>query len=304
MLVQSRRNIILGAGAFAIAPNAFAQASGLRFLVVGDWGQHSDQQRQVARAMEAVASDAASRFVISTGDNFYPSGVASVRDHQFRDSFEDIYASPALQTPWYVVLGNHDYEGSPNAEIAYSARSSRWRMPARYWVEEMRVGAETASFYFLDTTPIARLSNAAAHVPLLGTSHEAHRQLEWLEQRLAADRSAWKIVVGHHPILSSGNHGEAPALAERVKPLLERYRVQVYFNGHDHDLEHLIDGGVNYVCSGSGALSRQIAPVEQSRFAFAHLGFVSCALEPDAIALRFHAEDGAVVHEAQVARGT
>jgi acid phosphatase len=120
---------------------------------------------------------------------------------------------------------------------------------------------------------------------------------------LAANTSAWKIVVGHHPILSSGNHGEAPAVAERVKPLLERYRVQIYFNGHDHDLEHLTDNGVNYVCSGSGALSRQVEAVGQSRFAYANVGFASCALSADALGLRFHNGDAEVVYEAQIARG-
>ncbi len=302
MISQSRRNIILAAGACLIAPQALAQTSPLSFLVIGDWGQNSAQQRRVAGAMAAVADQSASHFVISTGDNFYPSGVGSVGDPQFRASFEDIYAAASLQTPWYVVLGNHDYEGSPNAEIAYSNRSGRWRMPSRYWVEQMAVGAETASFYFLDTTPIARLNNSAAHVPLLGSSGAAREQLQWFEQRLAADRSTWKIVVGHHPILSSGNHGETPAVAARIKPLLERYGVQVYLNGHDHDLEHLVDSGVNYVCSGSGAHSRQVETVAQSRFAYADLGFASCGLSTEALALRFHDGDANIIYEAAIAR--
>lgn len=302
MLVRSRRNMILGAGALLIAPRAFAQDGQVRFLVVGDWGQNSEPQRRVAQAMASVADHADTGFVISTGDNFYPNGVGSVSDPQFRAAFEDVYSAPSLQTPWYVVLGNHDYEGSPNAEVAYSSRSARWRMPARYWTQAMNVGGETATFYFLDTTPIARLSNSASHVPVLGTASEAREQLEWLERSLAADASAWKIVVGHHPILSSGNHGSAPAVAERVKPLLERYGVQVYFNGHDHDLEHLVDRGVNYVCSGSGALSREIEAVEQSRFAFANVGFVSCGLDADALGLRFHNGDAAVIYEARIAR--
>lgn len=300
--MQTRRSIIVGAGAALLAPNAFAQTSGLQFLVVGDWGQASAQQRRIAAAMADVAGARASGFIISTGDNFYPSGVSSVNDPQFRVSFEDIYSAPELQTPWYVVLGNHDYEGSPNAEIAYSHHSTRWRMPSRYWAQEMAVGTETATFYFLDTTPIARLSNPAARVPLLGAAGEAREQLRWFEQRLQADRSAWKIVVGHHPIYSSGNHGDTPAVAERIKPLLEQYGVQVYFNGHDHDLEHLIDRGVNYICSGSGALSRQIETVAQSRFAYPSIGFASCALEADALALRFHDGDAAVIYEATIAR--
>lgn len=301
--MQSRRNIILGASAACFAPRAFAQQSELSFLVIGDWGQESEPQRRVANAMAGVADQTASRFVISTGDNFYPRGVASVNDPQFRGSFEDVYSAQSLQAPWYVVLGNHDYEGSPNAQVAYSNRSARWRMPARYWAEEMDIGGHTATFYFVDTTPIARLSNAAAHVPMLGTSDEAREQLRWLEQRLAADRSAWKIVVGHHPILSSGNHGESPAVAERLRPLFERYGVQVYFNGHDHDLEHLVENGVNYICSGSGALSRQVEAVEQSRFAYADLGFASCGLSADAMRLRFHNGDAEIVYEAHIARG-
>jgi acid phosphatase len=167
----------------------------------------------------------------------------------------------------------------------------------------MEFAGAQATFYFLDTTPIARLSNAAAHVPVLGTSEEARRQLHWFEERLAADRSAWKIVVGHHPILSSGNHGEAPALAERIQPLLERYGAQVYFNGHDHDLEHLVENGVDYVCSGSGALSRQIDAVPQSQFAHADLGFASCELTAQTLTLRFHDEQANVIYETRIARG-
>ncbi|MEQ1490669.1 MAG: tartrate-resistant acid phosphatase type 5 family protein [Terricaulis sp.] len=298
----SRRSVLLTAGSFLIAPKAFAQTQALSFLVVGDWGQASEQQRQVAGAMAGVASRTDASFVISTGDNFYPRGVGSISDPQFRDSFENIYSAPSLQRPWYVVLGNHDYEGSPNAEIAYSARSARWRMPARYWAEQMDAGGVAATFYFLDTTPIARLSNAAAHVPLLGSSDEARDQLEWLEQRLSTDTSPWKIVVGHHPIFSSGNHGDTPSVAERVRPLLERYGVQAYFNGHDHDLEHLTSAGVNYVCSGSGALSRQVERVEQSRFAYADVGFASCSLGAEAMTLRFHDREEAVIYEAQIAR--
>lgn len=298
--MQSRRNIILGAGAALASPQAFAQAPQISFLVIGDWGQASDRQRHVASAMGEVAESTHTRFVISTGDNFYPRGVASTSDPQFQDSFEGVYTAPSLQTPWYVVLGNHDYEGSPNAEIAYSNRSARWRMPARYWAERMNVGAESVSFYFLDTTPIARLSNAAARIPLLGSSDEAREQLQWFEQALLADRSRWKIVVGHHPILSSGSHGEAPAVAERVQPLLERHGVQMYLNGHEHDLEHLLDGNVNYVCSGSGALSRSVEAVAQSRFAYADVGFASCRLGEDALNLRFHNADAAVIYETQI----
>lgn len=245
--------------------------------------------------MGEVGATINSAFVISTGDNFYQHGVDSVDNPQWRATFEDVYAAPSLQTPWYAVLGNHDYDGSPAAEIAYTQHSARWRMPARYWRQDIG----SASFFFLDTTPITRLDNAGA--PLLGNGGAARSQLEWLDRELAACASPWKIVIGHHPILSSGRHGAAAMMVRHVRPLLERHGVQAYFNGHDHDLEHLVEGGVHYVCSGSGAEARDVAAIPQSRFAYPHLGFASCTLSDTRLVARFHDEDGRVIYEAAIA---
>ena len=49
--------------------------------------------------------------MISVGDNFYEDGVSSVDDSQRRTSFEGVYAVPAVQVPWYSLLGNHAYRG-------------------------------------------------------------------------------------------------------------------------------------------------------------------------------------------------
>ena len=41
-------------------------------------------------------------------------GLGSVQDPAFQRSFSDLYSAPALQVPWYNVLGNHDYgDGAP-----------------------------------------------------------------------------------------------------------------------------------------------------------------------------------------------
>ena len=46
-----------------------------------------------------------------------------------------------------------------------------------------------------------------------------------------------------------------PELMEWVEPLLQRYGVQAYFSGHEHNLQHMyVDGAAtNYIVSGAGS---------------------------------------------------
>jgi hypothetical protein len=42
------------------------------------------------------------------------------------------------------------------------------------------------------------------------------------------------LVAGHYPVVSMGEHGDTDELKSYLVPLLEKYRVNAYFNGHDH----------------------------------------------------------------------
>lgn len=300
----SRRGLIAGAAASLFPAAAHAQDAGaLSFLIVGDWGEpRVALQQRVANAMANVAREIGSAFVISTGDNFYTEGVRSIRDPQWAGTFEDVFADPALQTPWYAVLGNHDYRGAPGAQVAYTQQSFRWRMRGRYWREDMRLGSQTVSFYFIDTTPLTHLDTAKAFVPLLGDRNAAWRQIEWFGRTLSGRPADWNIVVGHHPVLSSGAHGGSPPLQRHIQPLLEQFRAAAYFNGHDHNLEHLQLSDVNYFCSGAGSEPRAISQGPFSRFAFGGGGFASCRLSTDALRVTFHDADGVALYNAEVAR--
>ena len=47
--------------------------------------------------------------------------------------FQDVYTAESLQTPWYVICGNHDHYGNCSAEIAYTNVSRRWTFPDYYY---------------------------------------------------------------------------------------------------------------------------------------------------------------------------
>ena len=268
-----------------------AEAPGaLTFLVVGDWGRDGrHNQRAVAAQMARAAETASARFVITTGDNFYDDGVSSANSSQWRSSYEDIYTQPSLQVPWYPVLGNHDHRGNVQAQVEYSKKSKRWRMTARYYaIEESLPGGGRAEFYFLDTSPfVTRYWDDGRHSS--ADPADAKAQLRWLEERLARSKAEWRVVVGHHPVYSFGSqHGDTPELIRQLKPLLDRYKVQAYLNGHDHDLQHIVVNGVNYITSGAGSKTRTVGRGPNTRFSLGMTsGFVAMSLSRDSLAARF-----------------
>jgi len=257
-----------------------APAESLKFLVFGDWGRNGEaDQTQVAAQMAWVAKALPARFVISVGDNFYEDGVTDVHDPQWQSSYEQVYADPALQVPWHVILGNHDYQGNCDAQLAYAKTSTRWRMPARYYQQTHRLDAiTTADFFFLDTTPMLEEYELDDDMMAKIRTQDAPAQLDWFKNALAASTAQWKIVFGHHPVYSGGQHGDTPELIKSILPVMLENQVQVYFNGHDHDLQHLVAENMNFICTGAGSQVRATESIEYTRFAKADSGFTSVSL--------------------------
>ncbi|MBX9862376.1 MAG: metallophosphoesterase [Hyphomicrobium sp.] len=191
------------------------KSSDLNFLIIGDWGDSgSVGQRLVAAAMKNATSYAPPRFVASVGDNFYPRGVSDPIDEAWLNSYERVYDPVALGCPWYAILGNHDHKGSVAAQIEYSEKSRRWMMPSAYYRRIEPIAPITeAEFFYLDTTPLVSQQPSVWSRWISGTDPD--EQFSWLESCLRSSSAVWKIVVGHHPIVSAGPHGASPKLVER-----------------------------------------------------------------------------------------
>lgn len=286
-------SLALGGVAHAAGKTAGKASKALSFLVVGDWGDGQSRATAgaVAEAMGVIGQRHAISFVISTGDNFYESGVDSTVDKKWRTSFEDIYSAPSLQVPWYAVLGNHDYGGSAQAQIDYSKKSQRWTMPDHNFAVTRDFAGSKADFFFLDTQRIKgdNLLEILLH-------QDAERQLSWLDQSLAASQASWKIVVGHHPVFSGGRHGDSKLLGERLKPILDRHGVSMYLCGHDHHLEALRSERVSYFVSGSGSRSRPPRPHAKSLFASPTPGFLLVSLESGGGTASFFSKDASLLY--------
>lgn len=326
----SRRNALQGLGGLALAAamplsRAWAEAGGpsLNFLAVGDWGREGRfHQREVAIRMGESAKELDARFVISVGDNFYPSGVTGIGDAHWQNSFEQVYAAPSLQVPWHVALGNHDYMGNAQAQIDYSATSKRWRLPARWYSFDASTPDDAGiEFFVVDTSPMLDFyydhADGGNVVKVADQKHNVPVQLAWLDQKLAASRADWKIVIGHHPIYSGRiapgviangpdrferRAGGQPDLQRRLDPILKRHRVPLYFNGHDHDLQHIKRGGTHYVCTGAGSKMTYHCDMGGSDFCSLHSGFVACSINAARIRIAYRDYKGAILHVVDIPR--
>lgn len=275
------------------------------FLVIGDWGRDgAGYQTKVATQMAAAATRLGAKFVVSVGDNFYETGVKTTHDNQFKTLFEDVYKAKSLQVPWYVAIGNHDYQGNPQAEIDYGKIDPRWHMPARYFsVREKVDDTTTVEFFFLDTSPFVTEYHTESKYKARVAGIDTRAQVHWLDSALAASRSQWKIVVGHHPVYSaSPKHGDTPELIASIQPLLEKYHAQVYLCGHDHNLQHLESGHVDYFVSGGGSEARLAGHTPRTKFSATSAGFLIVELSAASLHAQFVNPMGKQLYQTAVAR--
>ena len=286
------------------APAETPAGDGLKFIVFGDWGRNGEKdQTQVATQMATAARELPAKFIISVGDNFYEDGVADVHDPQWQTSFEQVYADPALQLPWYVILGNHDYRGSCQAQFDYCKVSSRWLMPARYFKQTHQLeGGITADFFYLDTSPILKSYHTDPKMGPQIRAQDVPAQLAWFKDALASSTAPWKIVIGHHPIYSGGIHGETAEMVAHVLPLLHEHKVQVYINGHDHDLQHLKEGDLNLFCSGAGSQVRMTFNTRYTEFSRTIPGFTTVNLTADNMEVRMIDNEGRHIYKVNIPR--
>lgn len=276
------------------------------FIAMGDWGRNGENyQKEVAAGMGKAAHDLDASFVVATGDNFYPYGVASTRDYHWISSFESIYTAQSLHVKWYPVLGNHDYASNPDAEVEYSLISSRWSMPSRYYAKSFNTNDTSRSILmlFIDTDPIEKELNGQKHDSIKYKVGAVQKQKQWIEETLAQSNAKWKILVGHHPLYTGGwrkDSKNTESMKNFLEPILDKYGVDVYLAGHEHHLEHTKPNNhkTHHIISGAASEARPTAiHPNGGLFAAATQGFATFSVSNDQILIQFIEYTNKILHE-------
>lgn len=261
----------------------------LNFLAIGDWGRNGEyHQKPVANQMNIASKTLGTDFIISVGDNFYPDGVMSVQDPQWRQSFEDIYSQYDLNIPWFVALGNHDYYGNIQAQIDYSKISRRWNLPSNYYSRTVALPENQGDvlLLFIDTNPfVTKYYNYEGMTAENVKKQDKAAQLQWLNNQLTNKPKTvkWVIVVGHHPLYSGGvrkTAKETEDIRKVFEPIFQQHKVDAYLTGHEHDLQIIQPKGMHTVqfISGAGSSIRPAGEREGTIFSVSDGGFMSFSL--------------------------
>ena len=266
------------------------------FFIISDWGWNGNaEEDSVANQMENQFSKLKPKFIVTAGDNFQYLGVTSITDSLWKINYENVFSKNLLSIPWYATLGNHDYNGNVDAQIQYTSINKNWIMPSRYYTfTKNTINGSSIQFIVLDTQDFILKYNS-----LTDTSNAKNiKQIQWLKQTLTDSKCKWKIVIGHHPILSAGLHGNTKEMYTIIKPILEYYNVDFYICGHDHDFEHaqIQNKNTEYVVTGTGGNARSIKRNAQTIFCLSTNGFTNMSITDKSAEFDFINCDGQKVY--------
>lgn len=202
-------------------------------LIYGDTRTHPEVHQELVEQVKDLEFSA----VLFTGDM----NQRGTKQSEY-DSFKSII-SP-LKVPFYPVRGNHERD--------LELYLKNFPLPNSMSYYSFALKQEALKVIVVDSNLDLKPGSA---------------QYKWLVSELeqAADPV---ILMLHHPVFSSGYHGDELGLQWFLPSLLAKYRIAAVISGHEHSFEHLRYEGVDYFVTGGGGapLREQKKPNPNSLF--------------------------------------
>jgi predicted phosphodiesterase len=229
--------------------NVNVNADSVVFAVIGDYGYDSDNEEDVAELVKSWDP----HFIISLGDNNYPSG----ERHSLKKNISKYYADyiynfdapkdlrcegkafQDMENRFFPCPGNHD-ENPATGILNYL---NYFTLP----------GEETYYTFGWGAINFYSLNSLAANV---------NDQWEWLKDEMAKSEQTFNIVFFHHSPYGTGMHSQAGWMRWDF----DEMGVDVVMTGHDHiysRIEKKGDQHVHYIINGLGGKSLYKCYVEK-----------------------------------------
>jgi hypothetical protein len=217
-----------------------------RFAVIGDYGFAGQPEADVAAMVRSWDPE----FIVTTGDNNYPDGLAETINANISqyygayilstgfDGMEEV--SGGETNRFYPALGNHDWE-------AITCTGSYCTGP---YFDYFQLPGNERYYDFVWGQVHIYVLNSMKQEPDGDAWYSP--QAAWLQTQLAASTAPWDIVVFHHPPYASGiDHGSST----RIRWPFEEWGAEAVMSGHEHNYERLAVGNIPYFVNGLGGYS-------------------------------------------------
>jgi len=125
--------------------------------------------------------------------------------------------------PSVPVAGNHEYRG----KVFSPHWSHLFGMPQNPPATEYQ-----DRFYWFDYQGVRFVGLDS---PVMNKDNkDIHTILRWLEEALKENPNQWTVVFTHYPIYSCSAGRDNEAYRDLLRPILEKYGVDMVLQGHDH----------------------------------------------------------------------
>jgi Carboxypeptidase regulatory-like domain/Calcineurin-like phosphoesterase len=220
-------------GSVVTATTAHASpATQMTLAVIGDYGclaltcveNATQAEPQVANLVHSWSPDA----ILTVGDNSYDNGTtAEIQADQ------QPYAADISAGRFYPVAGIHDWGQQCINSTYIQSSTAYFGRPAHYVAH---LGGGLLDYFATDM-------NCADPDGDVAGSVQANQYLS----NVSASTAIWKITGAHSPPYSSGVAFGSQAFTHwAIAP-----QIDLFMSGHDHDMEHLVEGGQNFIVDGA-----------------------------------------------------
>ncbi|MDP2922012.1 MAG: metallophosphoesterase [Candidatus Omnitrophota bacterium] len=249
-----RKLIIAAIILFVIPTQCFAD---FRFAVMGDTrGDNSDgiNIKVMKAILEKIKSENVD-FILITGDMITGSAKSDVHRNRLR-KWKGIIER--YKIPFYASIGNHEIESELSENIVRSVLEMPENGPAGLKELAYSFGYKNAHFAAIDTD-------------IFNNFHAiGETQMSWLKEDLEKNQDKLIFIFGHEPAYPLGRHtgtslDKYAAGRDQLWDEFKKYKVAVYFCGHEHLYDKSLHEGVYQVITAGGG-APMYAPKEKGGF--------------------------------------
>lgn len=193
----------------------------------------SSLQARIAVYGDTRGGEAVHASIVQAVKGFEPHLVLHTGDLSSNGKTDEEFAvvksiiAPLAPVEFYPVRGNHERD-----EALFLKHFPQLKDSSRYVLER-----DSLVFIVLDSSKDLKPGS---------------EQVTWLQTQLQAAKDKPAILLLHHPVWSSGAHGDELGLRAWLPLLLAESSVRAVISGHEHSYERSESEGITYLVTGGG----------------------------------------------------